>query len=125
MSSGSGAQVQVEVDLYSGRPNPTWTLPPEAVALLEQRLATAPRATNARMSDPGLGYRGLTVALPISTGGVASIRIFAGLVERVTASGAVLVRDDQRALERALIATASDKIPYEVFEYINRIVGPA
>ncbi len=31
---------QATLDIFSGRPNPTWTLTPEATAELRQRLAT-------------------------------------------------------------------------------------
>src|SRR5258708_4345888 len=54
------SEVRVELDIFSGRPNPSWMLaPPERDELL-RALSAAKREAAAR-ELPGLGYRGFAV----------------------------------------------------------------
>ena len=56
--------LEVELDIFSGMPNPTWMLSPRQEATLYERLRAAPNQLS-RVTDPkerfGLGYRGLIV----------------------------------------------------------------
>lgn len=93
-------EVTVELDIFSGRPNPSWTLaPPERDRLLrELRLRT--REVAAPRSLPGLGYRGFV--LRIAAGGTTEvITVGEGTIER---NGA-LHPDRDRAVERYLLRT--------------------
>ena len=53
--------MQVEIDLFSGRPNPTWELTAAEVSELKARLATLPTGSPVAMPEV-LGYRGLHIA---------------------------------------------------------------
>ncbi|HLL90469.1 MAG TPA: hypothetical protein VK324_14310 [Tepidisphaeraceae bacterium] len=53
----------VELDIFSGRPNPTWTLPAEECAGVEALIAAASPASG-RVTLPGLGYRGFIIDGP-------------------------------------------------------------
>lgn len=54
--------MQVELDAYSGRPNPVWTLSAEEARALRALLAGAGAAIALPMVVPeGLGYRGFVV----------------------------------------------------------------
>ena len=57
-----GEQVEVQIDLFSGRPNPCWTLRGESVKALEQALGSL--EPDHRREPPGLGYRGMLVLGP-------------------------------------------------------------
>jgi hypothetical protein len=57
-----GDQVEVQIDVFSGRPNPCWTLRGESVRALEQALGSL-QPDSARQ-PPGLGYRGMVVVSP-------------------------------------------------------------
>jgi hypothetical protein len=50
--------MRVELDLYSGQPNPCWDLDAIAVRWLRQRCQRLPRAPGPAAAPPALGYRG-------------------------------------------------------------------
>ncbi|MFG3253663.1 hypothetical protein [Streptomyces sp. NPDC048172] len=82
--------MDVEIDLYSGRRNPAFSLTPEAGEAVMSRLAALPPAPPGAVPLQGLGYRGLRI-----TGGPADA------VEIVVSGGVVVVRDRDGA-ERVL-----------------------
>jgi hypothetical protein len=97
--------VEIEVDLYSGRPNPRVTLTPAAEAALRQRLAGLPVAP-AGTAGPqdGLGYRGLRI---VGYAGISEIIVSAGVVELRDQAGRLALHEDPgRGLERWLIKEA-------------------
>jgi hypothetical protein len=99
--------IEVEVDLYSGRPNPRFTLPD--VAEFERRLAGSPPpdAGTGQVRD-GLGYRGLRV----SGTSVGEVLVSGGVIEVRDAAGRVTRRADPgRSLERWLIGAAAGQVP--------------
>lgn len=53
--------VTVELDVFSGRPNPEWQLTGEEAAELRRRLSDLPPA-DVKPPPPRLGYRGFNVA---------------------------------------------------------------
>src|SRR4051812_41825939 len=57
------ATVEVTIDVFSGRPNPSWILTPDEEVELESRIALAtPLQPMANLrEDERLGYRGLIV----------------------------------------------------------------
>src|SRR5688500_12967848 len=61
---------EVELDIFSGRPNPRWTLEPAEEAELIQRLLdrSVPTAP-VTISDGKLGYRGFVVRATGATAG--------------------------------------------------------
>jgi hypothetical protein len=56
------SRVEVMLDIFSGRPNPRWTLSDEQVNDLQARLRALPESTP--VIPPGLGYRGFIVTNP-------------------------------------------------------------
>jgi hypothetical protein len=105
---------EVEVDLYSGRPNPRFALDAASGAELERRLAALPPLTGGTSPRDGLGYRGLRV----TGGGVTfvEVRVSAGVAEVRDGRGAVHRRADPgRGLERWLVELAARRLaPGEV-----------
>jgi hypothetical protein len=65
--------VRVELDIFSGRPNPVWELQDDEVAELESILARS-SPLQAKVDPPGLGYRGFIVHRP------DPIRIYKGQI---------------------------------------------
>lgn len=84
--------MDVEVDLYSGRPNPRFRLEPAAAAELMRRVAALPPLSGRATPRETLGYRGLRI-----DAGVAQ----SPAIEIVVSDGVVFVRDRGGA-ERAL-----------------------
>lgn len=103
--------VRVEADVYSGRPNPRWTLSAANAGTLLGRLRALPAAAAAEPRD-GLGYRGLIIRLdPVPDGLCATIRVANGLACCMPEPGAAARdtacrRDTDRALERWLVSSA-------------------
>ena len=56
------SQLHVEVDVFSGRPNPGWLLDGDASQKLRRVLADLTPSQSSAADPPGLGYRGFLVA---------------------------------------------------------------
>jgi hypothetical protein len=94
----------VELDLFSGRPNPQWRLSGSArdrlLALLRAALPTHESA-----SEPGLGYRGFIVRI-ISGERMTRVHIGEGAIEIDGARG----RDEGRGIEKLLMQSMPDEL---------------
>ncbi|HXQ68328.1 MAG TPA: hypothetical protein VN980_17295 [Alphaproteobacteria bacterium] len=100
----------VTLDIFSGRPNPRWTLDSAAASSLFKRLAALVTESGSRLEPPGLGYRGLLVESEDGPRIETPIRIYRGTVYR----GIARLADPGRALERWLLATGKDAVPSEL-----------
>ena len=70
----------IEMDIFSGRPNPVWTLTADEGAALARLVAHLPPAAAPAQVD--LGYRGFVVSGDSATLGVAGdMRVFARTAE--------------------------------------------
>jgi hypothetical protein len=97
--------VTVEVDIFSGMPNPVWTLSEAAAAAYLSKLSELSR-TAARQRSGKLGYRGLVVRMPEQPGRIVYIQD--GVVESDDGTSRTFFRDQQRSLERWLIGTGEE-----------------
>lgn len=98
----------VEMDIFSGRPNPTWELTPGQQEEFRKRVAGLPRqSTPARMFD-GLGYRGLILRNPAAPG--ESYRVGFGWVAQGQTDAESTSIDEGRAVEKWLLSTGKGKI---------------
>jgi len=72
--------MQVILDVFSGRPNPSWELTSQEASELARRLIGLVPA-NRKLPEGGLGYRGLTLANPHKMAGVpVEVRVFQGII---------------------------------------------
>jgi hypothetical protein len=103
--------VDVEIDLYSGRPNPGFGLTDEAANEFQRRLnGLPPLASDGGTVRDAIGYRGVRVAGHGS--GFAHVVVSGGVVEIHDAAGQVTRRaDPNRALERWLVEAGSGHVP--------------
>ena len=102
----------VELDIFSGQPNPTWELSAEQQRELERRVTALVRQkVPARVFD-GLGYRGLIVRDPGDA--KSSFRVGSGCVVR----GETAYDDPGHTLEEWLVRTGKGKID-------ERLIGAA
>jgi hypothetical protein len=115
--SSMAAQVEVELDIFSGMPNPTWVLSDAEAASFARRLARLPRASAAE--PPGhLGYRGFIVR---TTAGARTqeIRIWAGGVH--ASNGATPhASDADRELEQWLLRSGRPHLNDELLAAVER-----
>jgi len=97
--------VNVELAIFSGRPNPSWQLSAREINELTSRLSGLPP-----FGLPGtasaLGYRGFIVSNPEESGGLpARIQVYNGIVS-VERSGQMNFYQDANHLERWLLDCA-------------------
>jgi hypothetical protein len=93
-----GAAIIVELDAFSGRPNPRWQLSDTEAVELRRRLSDLPVAAGATLPDAGLGYRGFVVEM-----GDDRRYITGGLV---AAGEPPVIRRDARGAENYLKETS-------------------
>ncbi len=117
--------MHVTLDMFSGRPNPEWTLPPGDAAALAGILGGLREEGGPPPPNPeGLGYRGFVVrgvgdALP----GCDEVRVKG---ERLTARcgrAPRVLADPGRAAERWLVEHARDQVEPEVHEALRGETG--
>ena len=76
----------VEFDVFSGRPNPTWSLTTEQIMELQEKFQDLPPADELS-GESGLGYRGFLLLNPDRENGLAPhIRIHGGIVTMTDAN---------------------------------------
>jgi hypothetical protein len=112
------ARCEVELDIFSGMPNPSWILTKvEANSFVEQ-LAALPRIL-ARKLLGNLGYRGFIVQCAQGAN-TQVIRIQNGTVHISNGVTNVYAYDEDRALERWLLNTARPHLKNELFQIVER-----
>lgn len=94
--------MKVELDVFSGRPNPSWTLSPEEADELARRLEDL-RSLDQVPVEPGLGYRGFLLSSP-----GREIRVYQGGVT-VTEGGTTRRYADVSQIERWLTEQARQR----------------
>jgi hypothetical protein len=95
--------VTVELDVFSGRPNPSWVLSASDAREVQGRLADLPVA-GGKLPDAKLGYRGFYLTVQDCHGVADRVQVTSGLVER---GGQVF--QDARGAEDRLIELAGDQ----------------
>jgi hypothetical protein len=100
----------VELDVFSGRPNPRWELDETRSRKLRQLQSRLKATSRARAEPPALGYRGFWYS--DATG---RVRAYRGHVE---IAGAVFA-DPSFSIERYLL----DQVPVEFAALCRRIVS--
>jgi len=122
---GAGApKVVVEVDVFSGVPNPTWTLDADSSARLAtfaSQLTPAPHET--APSGAGLGFRGFVVrgldlGLLSGSPGNATLRVRGDDVVATTGDRQTLFADPRRQMYTMLRNLALDHVPSEVASHL-------
>ncbi len=111
--------IEIEVDLYSGRPNPRFTLSAADAAELMQRLAGLPRSSPG-MSGPrhDLGYRGVRIIGHDPS--LAEAFVSAGTVEIRGSAGQVHRADPDLTLERWLIDKSAGHLGQDELDFIRK-----
>jgi hypothetical protein len=108
--------MQAELDIFSGRPNPIWTLQPDVVAELEARIATLPLASQTSAFD-GMGYRGIVARDLNGQAKFREIRIGSGVVSVELDDGSRRdFQDDGQRTENWLLSTARGQVAQELLD---------
>jgi hypothetical protein len=100
--------LEVEVDVFSGRPNPRFRLAPEAAAELMRHVAALPPLPGPAALSDGLGYRGLRIEADEDEPSFAEMVVSNGIVLVRDRSGAErFLADPDRSVERWLAQTGA------------------
>ncbi len=111
-------RVEVELDIFSGMPNPTWILTDAEAASFVQRLQTMPKGPAVTLSGR-LGYRGFVVQVMVD-GQTQVVRVQNGFVQTSIGTTDAFARDAGRTLERWLLDTGKPHLQSELFETARR-----
>ena len=114
----SPVRVEVELDIFSGMPNPTWVLTDAEAGSFLKKLAELPPASPTKLSG-NLGYRGLVVHV---TQGADTQLIYVQnrIVHIVKGTMDVYAYDDDRKMERWLLNTGKPHLKNELSQVVER-----
>src|SRR5271168_1368039 len=110
------ARCEVELDIFSGMPNPTWILTNDEAGSFVKQLAALPRASARKLSG-NLGYRGFIVQCTRGAG-TQWIRIQNGIVHVSKDGETVYAFDKNRELERQLFNTGKPHLNNELLQIV-------
>jgi hypothetical protein len=108
------APVQVELDAFSGRPNPHWELTGPETAEFAKRLRDLKASQTHTAAFEGLGYRGFVIHSKDE-----EIRVYRGAVIVKRNSHEEILSDAKRMLERWLFDSARKHVDEAVLQYIG------
>lgn len=114
-SLGESLEITVEVDIFSGRPNPTWKMNAVEAERVIRMLAQMPRSSPDSFADR-LGYRGILLHVPNATWRLFDGRAF----ESSSGQGAI---DGGRRLERLTIESGKTKIGPKLYRTVLEASG--
>ena len=112
------ARVEVELDIFSGNPNPVWILSEADGVLFLKKLAMLPQASAKELHDD-LGYRGFIVEV-INETEESLVRIQKGTVQFSQNDTNVYYRDQNRHLERWLLNSGKPTLRSDLFKIVER-----
>jgi len=112
------ARCDVEFDIFSGMPNPTWSLTDAEADSFVRRLAALPPSSPSELSG-NLGYRGFIVQCT-QRAKTQLIRIQKGTVQISEGATDVYASDKDRKLERWLLNTGKPHLDDELFQIAVR-----
>lgn len=105
----------VELDVFSGQPNPRWSLTAEESTMLDQLVAQLP--TGSQQSLPNsLGYRGFIVTVANTVEPL--FRVHGSLVIKTKDGVTIYYRDDHSRVEKWLILQGRQHLPADIFELL-------
>ena len=109
---------EVELDIFSGMPNPTWSLTDEEEDSFVKRLAALAPSSSSQLSG-NLGYRGFIVQC-MQGDNLQLIRIQKGTVQISEGAIEVYASDKNRELERWLLNTGKPHVDDKLFQIAQR-----
>ena len=111
-------RIEIDLDIFSGMPNPTWVLTNAEADNFVKTLASISRTSATELSG-NLGYRGFIVQVTQGAN-TQLIHIQAGIVHISLGATNVYANDVDRELERWLLNTGKPHLNDEVFQIVER-----
>ena len=113
----AGFQVEVTLGLYSGVPDPAWTLTAAQANELAAALAGLTRIEGPAPTG-GLGYHGFTISSPDGT-----LVAYDGTVVSADSEPPYVLDDPDRTIERLLLDTARPHVTIEEIQIVTDALG--
>jgi len=111
-------KVEVELDIFSGNPNPTWNLSSSDAALFLEK-AAALSQVSPRQRSANLGYRGFIVR--VMQGKETSVMLIQNGIVELSRSGTTLfLGDPNRSLERWLLQSGKPVLKNDLTGLVER-----
>ena len=111
--------MRVTLDVFSGRPNPSWELSAKEASDFRDVLRRLPRSNAASEHRAGMGYRGIVVSSANTYDDefdFDEVRLFNEVITVRTSRSYCELIDQERQLEQALLQTARAQIDPSLFE---------
>lgn len=109
----------VELDIFSGRPNPAWPLTADQIQAVVDRVNSLETAPVGSLEAP-LGYRGFVVRFDGDATAATTVTVQSGEVEITGAQGVIWARDADRSLERLLLDQGRPELPADLVQIVER-----
>ena len=111
------ARAVVTLGIYSGRPDPTWSLTSVEALTLENMFASLANVTGTPPVG-GLGYHGFTIALP------SGVEVaYRGAIAAAGAGPRTMMSDPGRSIERFLLETSRSHVTPDEFATAQLAIG--
>ena len=110
----------VELDIFSGRPNPTAVVSHDEAAAITALVSKLPIVQRPAPEPPALGYRGFAITDP-DTGW--RVRVHHTTVTEGVGSDVVVRYDPQASLERMLSEIAGANVDAPTRDFMERLIG--
>jgi hypothetical protein len=112
--------MEVELDAFSGRPNPRWRLHPHQAREFTNKLHRLPRQhKRAASAEQGLGYRGFIVTgTGDELGSYDEVVVTSSSVRARSGSVSHYFENQDRALERWLLETMRGRVDQALYTYV-------
>jgi hypothetical protein len=110
-------KTEVELDIFSGRPNPVWTLPEADATTFREKVDGLPSTASGQVAN-NLGYRGFIVR---ASGEVVTVQ--RGLVRRTRGETTAYATDPNRDLERWLLQSGRPSLEPDLATTVERELG--
>ena len=117
------SRTSVELDIYSGRRNPTWTLESVLASDLMSQIARLNSSSRAVECSQNLGYRAFVVQfLDARSNAIQTVRACSGIIEVTNATGSMYYVDPQKKIELWLLASSASAQPPLSEDLVAQIV---
>lgn len=112
------ATANVTLEVYSGRPDPTWSLDDALIKTLRERVAALKAAAPDTPAYEGLGYRGIRVAMTGSDP-LRAVAASRGIVTVERGTEKLRLVDSGRAIELWLVRSGEKTLTPTLFKQVT------
>jgi hypothetical protein len=115
----TASNVVVTLDVFSGRPNPTWSLSEGMAVEFLRRLHALDGAKAAPREFEDLGYRAVSAEFQDETKGTVAVKVSRGVVTLDRAGQRVHFLDTGRQFELWLVNTGAVHLTADILRYVT------